>query len=101
MNSNILGKIAGNNTNSDDIISAATMTDVQKQNLEDLATAKNAVEGNKFSEEEIRRYMANMKTRPIVKNHKIGRNDPCPCGSNRKFKNCCINKPEYSEYHTI
>jgi hypothetical protein len=21
---------------------------------------------------------------------KIGRNDPCPCGSNRKFKKCCM-----------
>jgi len=24
------------------------------------------------------------------------RNDPCPCGSGRKFKNCCINKGIYS-----
>ncbi|MBX3732464.1 MAG: SEC-C domain-containing protein [Verrucomicrobiae bacterium] len=23
---------------------------------------------------------------------KIGRNDPCPCGSGRKFKHCCLNK---------
>lgn len=22
-------------------------------------------------------------------NEKIGRNDPCPCGSGKKFKNCC------------
>ena len=22
---------------------------------------------------------------------KIGRNDPCPCGSGKKFKNCCMN----------
>jgi len=22
----------------------------------------------------------------------IGRNDPCPCGSGRKYKNCCISK---------
>ena len=21
--------------------------------------------------------------------HKIGRNDPCPCGSGKKYKNCC------------
>ena len=20
---------------------------------------------------------------------KVGRNDPCPCGSNKKYKNCC------------
>ncbi|MGO9837046.1 MAG: SEC-C metal-binding domain-containing protein [Polyangiaceae bacterium] len=24
---------------------------------------------------------------------KVGRNDPCPCGSGRKFKKCCIDKP--------
>lgn len=22
--------------------------------------------------------------------NRIGRNDPCPCGSGRKFKKCCI-----------
>ncbi len=26
---------------------------------------------------------------PIVKTSSIGRNDPCPCGSGKKFKNCC------------
>ncbi|RYZ77981.1 MAG: hypothetical protein EOP04_30550 [Proteobacteria bacterium] len=26
---------------------------------------------------------------PIVRDHeKVGRNDPCPCGSNQKFKKC-------------
>lgn len=25
-------------------------------------------------------------------NEKTGRNDPCPCGSGKKFKNCCLNK---------
>jgi len=24
--------------------------------------------------------------------HKVGRNDPCPCGSGKKFKNCCTRK---------
>lgn len=23
---------------------------------------------------------------------KVGRNDPCPCGSGRKYKNCCLNR---------
>jgi len=23
---------------------------------------------------------------------KVGRNDPCPCGSGKKYKNCCGNK---------
>jgi len=26
---------------------------------------------------------------PIVKDEKIGRNDPCPCGSGKKYKKCC------------
>lgn len=25
---------------------------------------------------------------------KDGRNDPCPCGSGKKYKKCCINKYE-------
>jgi len=29
------------------------------------------------------------KTQPIVSGEKIGRNDPCPCGSNKKYKKCC------------
>jgi peptide deformylase len=28
----------------------------------------------------------------IVKDKKIGRNEPCHCGSGKKFKKCCINK---------
>ena len=26
---------------------------------------------------------------PIVRSSTVGRNDPCPCGSGKKFKNCC------------
>ncbi len=26
---------------------------------------------------------------PVKKAKKIGRNDPCPCGSGKKYKNCC------------
>ena len=25
---------------------------------------------------------------------KVGRNDPCPCGSGRKFKQCCLAKEQ-------
>lgn len=30
-----------------------------------------------------------MKRKPVKKNEKVGRNDPCPCGSGKKYKNCC------------
>jgi SWIM/SEC-C metal-binding protein len=26
---------------------------------------------------------------PVSAEKKIGRNEPCPCGSGKKFKNCC------------
>lgn len=30
------------------------------------------------------------KSEPIVNNEKkVGRNEPCPCGSGKKYKNCC------------
>lgn len=28
----------------------------------------------------------------LKKKQKVGRNDPCPCGSGRKYKHCCLNK---------
>ncbi len=27
---------------------------------------------------------------PYTNEHKIGRNDPCPCGSGKKYKKCCL-----------
>ena len=31
----------------------------------------------------------------IVRQHeRIGRNDPCPCGSGKKYKNCCLKNPQ-------
>ncbi|MEE4236479.1 MAG: UPF0149 family protein [Anderseniella sp.] len=33
---------------------------------------------------------ASRGTQPLLQ-PKIGRNDPCPCGSGKKFKKCCLN----------
>jgi uncharacterized protein YecA (UPF0149 family) len=30
------------------------------------------------------------KSKTIVKEKKIGRNEPCPCGSGKKYKRCCL-----------
>jgi SEC-C motif len=33
------------------------------------------------------------KVKPITRaGSKIGRNDPCPCGSGKKYKKCCANE---------
>ena len=33
-----------------------------------------------------------VRRQPSVKKAKVGRNDPCPCGSGKKYKNCCLDK---------
>lgn len=30
-----------------------------------------------------------VKAAPVRKGHKVGPNDPCPCGSGKKYKKCC------------
>lgn len=30
-----------------------------------------------------------VKKQPVRNENKVGRNDPCPCGSGKKYKNCC------------
>ncbi len=32
------------------------------------------------------------KNKPAKKVKETGRNDPCPCGSGRKYKRCCLSK---------
>ena len=34
-------------------------------------------------------YLEQKKSGTIVKGKKVGRNDPCPCGSGKKYKYCC------------
>ena len=43
-----------------------------------------------FSEDKRKElYREQKQSHTIVKPHKIGRNDPCPCGSGKKYKYCC------------
>lgn len=44
------------------------------------------------NQEELNKYvqMVNQKlSRNLYKKVKVGRNDPCPCGSGKKYKKCC------------
>ena len=34
-------------------------------------------------------YREQKSSTTVVKPPKIGRNDPCPCGSGKKYKKCC------------
>lgn len=43
-----------------------------------------------YSEEELKKFYKEQKESTTVrKEKKIGRNDPCPCGSGKKYKKCC------------
>ena len=33
-----------------------------------------------------------VKQQPVRKDKKVGPNDPCPCGSGKKYKKCCMHK---------
>lgn len=39
-----------------------------------------------------RLYLEQKKSGTVIVGKKIGRNDPCPCGSGKKYKQCCLNK---------
>jgi len=39
---------------------------------------------------EIFNDMSKPKETTVRVNEKVGRNDPCPCGSGKKYKNCCM-----------
>lgn len=62
------------------------------------------ISGNLYTVEEVERiikqdpslaerfkYVSTMPTQKQLNRRppRIGRNEPCPCGSNRKFKHCC------------
>jgi preprotein translocase subunit SecA len=47
--------------------------------VEQFGAAKQADGGSK----------SEAKQSPIINEDKIGRNDPCPCGSDKKYKKCC------------
>lgn len=40
-------------------------------------------------EKQIEIVKAFKRSKTVVKGKKIGRNDPCPCGSGKKYKKCC------------
>jgi preprotein translocase subunit SecA len=52
--------------------------DIRRQKERELAQVRLAGAGDGSAE-----------VKQVVKGEKIGRNDPCPCGSGKKYKKCC------------
>jgi len=40
----------------------------------------------------VEKFVEEPVVEPFRADEKIGRNDPCPCGSGKKYKKCCLNK---------
>ena len=62
--------------------------------------ARGVARGNPFTHHERSRFRRvegrwvyvdgeGVKPRPATRTKTVGRNDPCPCGSGRKYKKCC------------
>lgn len=64
----------------------------------DLSNNIRIWENNGFTPQEIFEKFdkPNLKPLPdkpfVIKKEKLGRNDPCPCGSGKKYKKCCLGK---------
>jgi len=44
-----------------------------------------------FSEEEQKEfYHLQKSSHTVIRSEKVGRNEPCPCGSGKKYKKCCV-----------
>lgn len=68
--------------------------DVSKYILKSVITVEDDVERDKAKEYKGQHVSAEdgkekVEAKPIVKGDQVGRNDPCPCGSGKKYKNCC------------
>ena len=81
-------------------IASEEMTAEQENAIHTLAEAKAASVENIVGAEQMPTFRFT-KPRPVVKDHKIGRNDPCPCGSGLKYKKCCLNSGKYETTHTV
>jgi len=75
----IKGNLPLNNTN--DVQEARRP---QKSDMSKLKTSRD----DGMAEAKAQRTSEQQKTQPVKVEKKVGRNDPCPCGSGKKYKNC-------------
>ena len=66
-------------------VASTEMTVEQENAIQTLAEAKAASVENIVGAEQMPTFRFS-KPRPVVRDYNIGRNDPCPCGSGKKYK---------------
>ncbi|MFP4016796.1 MAG: SEC-C metal-binding domain-containing protein, partial [Halanaerobiales bacterium] len=80
----------------EDIIINLFRIQVKKDSVEMDPIARGNLQYHQNQEEMGRRQLTTnqekskrQKPQPVVKPEEPGRNDPCPCGSGKKYKKCC------------
>ena len=101
MENNILSSIAGK-INQEQMIDIKQMTEQQQESIntikEEIAT-KQAVGVQDAAA--LAGMMRRMKPKQIIRDCKIPRNMKCPCGSGKKYKNCCLGNGRFEGTHTV
>lgn len=85
-----------NNDNIQEVISDFLTTfDVMDTNVMNLITSQAIKYANNTRRWTLKGYTSqelNPAISTVVNDKKVGRNDPCPCGSGKKYKKCCGSK---------
>ena len=61
----------------------------RKAQYEESGLSVRATARNRAQDLSLDRAVSPPVTPPIVRNERVGRNDPCPCKSGKKYKKCC------------
>lgn len=78
------------NDNTDLIMNTMQESETKEavQNQEALSAAIN-------DRRDMLKYLKMIQPKTMKREYKVGRNDPCPCGSGKKYKNCCLTSGKY------
>lgn len=69
----------------------------EEKQMEELAQAAAKNDTQKLID-----YEKFRRTRQVIREYeKVGRNDLCPCGSGKKYKNCCMDSGKYEQTHEL
>lgn len=92
-------------TNKIQNVKTGTIMDGINNELEEITDSETTLDSNNslnkldvssLDAATIKRLMDYQNRKPSVREYKkIGRNDPCPCGSGKKYKKCCLNTGKY------
>lgn len=73
---------------------------IEEQFLALGSSPEDAARVAKDFDEDFPSMLDKVRSRSAEPRVKVGRNDPCPCGSGKKFKRCCLDRPVQDRLET-